>query len=342
MRTLTNGGLSVVCPDKNVYCKEANILQVTANIADPNFDNIVTLTINEDVVYIGGVTADYALSNNEVDIDIQDIINVVKDSGEAGASVTLSTVTGESVKIDFVIAGYARPFVVPKHPLINDEVERAIEAGTGVGGVVLPPAYILAPLAGLQALAPVCYKTISDNVADSSGIYNTVGTEVRATARINSGNYMNYYFLSANLDGVTKQRLTIITKPLLNDTCAGAGVRYCMLKWQDRLTGLAKQFTFEVEKLQYTTGEIVALMQLNKEYESRKGEIGGFVARLRGLSVYDYLYYSDIINSDSVEATLDGVNWKKVYINTNSAQALSGNADTQDLEINVIYVRNEY
>lgn len=330
-RTFTNGGLTIVAPNYNTYLKEANILHVTESTDNVSFNNMVTLTIDADLELIGGVTADYVLADGEADIDLQDVLNIAKSNAQLTPKVTISNNIGESIEIEFLLAGYARPIleIVPTHAPAG--VYDAIEAYTGVQGIYIPPSYMLNPLTGLQVQAPICYKALTA-VQDGGGTYSA-GDLVRRLCYLQAGT--RYFFKAQGVE-----LFGISLKPLVTDACGG--VRYCALKWVDRLTGLNKCFTWEMEGATYTTGDVTAIMRLDKEFESRKNESAGFTARLRNLNIYDFNYYADIVTADMVEATTDGIEWKKCYIDTDSATLLDGNAEKQDLVINVIFVRNEY
>lgn len=113
---------------------------------------------------------------------------------------------------------------------------------------------------------------------------------------------------------------------------------YLTLRWVSRY-GVTKQFVWEMRGLKYATQDAVEIENLNNEFDTRKGFLLSFTARLDGLTAYDYWYYADVINSSSVEAYYNG-QWRKVAIDTKDVTIPDASAgEFKTLEITVKFAR---
>lgn len=323
MRTIEDGNLIIYAPDEAIYTKEANTIRVISTIENITY---ITMQIDASIPDIGGLSADYVLSAGEAEIDMTDIVAIAQANNNTPFALTFTTIAGDSVEVVFSIVGEGRPFVYPYPTHINSAFSQLIRQGAGMGGLIIPPSVIIEPIAGVNLSIPVVFRAIAE-FSDPLLVYEPQ-TEVRIATTTEAGGY-----IIRDTDDNEIYRI-----PYQAREC---GVDYCALKWADRVTGLQKCFIFEMSASTYTTTVETPLMRLDRGYITHKNSAGSFIARLRNVSRYDTLYYSDLIGAEVVECTTDGQTWRKVYIDTDTISAQDGDAERTDFEVNVNIIRYE-
>lgn len=336
MRDFTSKNLKVTCPDLFAYTKDTYIIRVEykENPESQTLDNLITLSVSDDVERIGGFESIYVMYDGMVEIDITEIINIVKENHERDASsslsqsVYISTIFGDNIRIPFRVFGINKPSFFIEPPHVGEILPDWIETTAEVDYIILPPSNILARYKYVKPTFVEMFQPMDDFMIEDENDYFNQGE----WPFLRDGGDNDFYeIICAGIEV-----LTINYKPLECD------MNYCSLRWPDALTGLTKVFTFErVDEVTETT-DVVSIQRLDRGYESKKNGLESFTARIRNLNRYDYNYYADIITADWVECTLDGLNWRKVYVSTDSAKALNGDAETQDLKLNINYNRYGY
>lgn len=112
--------------------------------------------------------------------------------------------------------------------------------------------------------------------------------------------------------------------------------KYATVEWVS-FSGATRRHTFEVINCTTESIDAVSLQNLRNFYDEHKGRQDKFVLRIEGLNRYDYWYYADLITSDKVQLTFDGVNYKQIQVVTKSVTIPDndeGELNTLEIEIN--------
>lgn len=121
---------------------------------------------------------------------------------------------------------------------------------------------------------------------------------------------------------ISKNNLPIISRVLNETYCERT---YACVEWVS-FTGATRRHIFEIAKAEVETGDVVTLANILNEWTEIKGRVDGFTLRLENLDRYDLWYYSDLITSNNVRVTIDGVNWYNVHVDENAYTLPESNA----------------
>lgn len=111
--------------------------------------------------------------------------------------------------------------------------------------------------------------------------------------------------------------------------------RYVAVRWV-AATGITRLHTFEMRDLMQSADDITKFETADGTYSVSRGRVDGFKLYLENLNAYDYWYYADVINSSTVEVSLDGENWRTVEVLTKSVTIPNTNSGKlSNLEISV-------
>lgn len=111
--------------------------------------------------------------------------------------------------------------------------------------------------------------------------------------------------------------------------------RYASVRWVSA-TGATRLHTFEVRDLTQSADDITRFETADGTYSVSRGRVDGFKLYLENLNAYDYWYYADVINSQSVKVSIDGNEFRAVNVLTKSVTIPNTNSGKlSNLEINV-------
>ena len=129
----------------------------------------------------------------------------------------------------------------------------------------------------------------------------------------------------------------MIRRELVETTCAKT---YALVEWLSS-TGATRRHYFEVVGQTLETSEVVALENIENEYDETKGRTDGFSLRIENLERYDVWYYADVVTSSRVRVSFDnGDTWRQVQITTKSAEIANSDEGAQNnLEIALKYCK---
>lgn len=311
MRTLTDGGLSVVCFDENVYTQEKLLIYVTED--NGAGDDLLI----ED----GSIQAHFTLdSNGKATIDLSDYIRSRSiGQGTFTGSIYVEHESGDGVYVTWHKAGLLNPanFIIPFNPKTPN---------AGNGKICFPT---------------MMYQSIGGSVSTSAewfGYSSTDGIELRPSSlpSVSAAREMVLPASCYQYTGMfTGRAVGGSLKPLPCDR------RFAAVQWLSR-SGVTKRHTWEVVGVTDGSENNVDLLVMDSGYHVLKGQIQSMTLRLDNLTAYDYWYYSDIVTSSDVRVMLDAALWnngipetERVNVTTKSVKQPDGNEFyTLEIEIN--------
>lgn len=114
--------------------------------------------------------------------------------------------------------------------------------------------------------------------------------------------------------------------------------QYAAVEWVSSF-GVLRRHIFEVIKQTDNANDVISLETVGNDWDEHKGQLCGCTLRLENLNRYDYWYYADLILSDGVKVSFDGVNYYKVQVTAKGYTLPDGDAgklNTLEIPINFV------
>lgn len=364
MRILTSGTLTVEAYDAEVYKQERNVLRVY----DPN---ATVASLYAGYVGADALVAKYTLDeDNELIIDVSDYIRVNAVAGNL--FVRTDGGAAQYVKADYRVVGLISPesLIVPKN-VAGARIQFPTTILAAISGASIMyefcdknyekyrlGAHTFPSYDGVYNLTDNVARLWerADNVVRTHYMgwwYKYVGQEGNGYKWQNEVAQMPQYLYTQSRDprdgddafsdaGLTRKLplqingedwyVLLHSAPVKPLDCER---RYAAVRWVSA-TGVVRVHTFEVRDLTQTADETVSLETADGTYSQLRNRRDSFNLCIDNLNAYDYWYYADIINSQSVKVSFDGDNWRNVAVTTKSATIPNANSGKlSNLEINV-------
>ena len=324
MRTTTKDNITYTYPDANVWKQERILVNVERQSGPATAVKIWSTALN-----LGTITsplATYSLdSNGKAVIDITDIVRTYIGSVEKVIAIAESTATSaisSAVSMGYKVVGLINPsnVIIPCRD-INDTME----------SLILPPSFMLKPIASGALLKIECYDTGTYQAATGRIVMRPSGDVIE----LQNARSLQLPYETTSIEFwhlADAKYKTIALRELDCDK------RYAAVKWIS-LSGVERCNTFEVMKPKTEAVDQFSLMSIDNEYIEIKGRKDGLTLRLDGLSAYDLWYYSDVMFSSNVQVSLDGSTWNRVQVTTKSFTQPDGGANDGKLEIAINWKR---
>lgn len=368
MRTFRYGNLTVNAYDENVYKQECNVLAVSStsatqtnvNLCCPNrADIIASYTFDEHGRAIIDVS-DFMRAN-------PDYTHLYVTSGSDFINVThniVGLISPESLIVPKNVAGARIQFPTMIYASVgaaaiayefSDKNYADYRLGNKAGHPIQPS---YDGVYGIQAAAnTIAVYSRAEHVVKTHHIgnfYSYEGQEGSGYKWKNDLPHSPLYIYTANRDPLSgddafyNAELTQKAPSGINgedwfELAHATTVKpldcehtYAAVRWVSA-TGLTRVHTFEVRDLTQTADETISLETPDGTYDQLRSRRDSFKLYLGGLNSYDYWYYSDVINSSTVEVSLDGENWRRVEVTTKSVtipNANSGKLNNLDINVN--------
>lgn len=279
----TVGNLSV---DYNfgagAWAQERSLLRIT--IANTTSPQLVDIEWGEVASYMTD-------QEGKMLIDVSYVIRGEYAIGNTNGLITISN-GNDVVDLAFVINGLINPenMLIPMiGKLLGTETLSEIVR-------IIPPTMWLKPIFGLSDSVEIFAREQSEVVLDYILLQDMVEKTItggKATSEIVPGgaDFIQIY------DDVRTEKISFVRKDLI------CGRTYAAVEWVGR-SGALKRHTFEAVKVTDNTNGVTEYLTPDNSYRISKGQEQEITLRLKGLTRYDYWYYSDIVTSSDVRVAI--------------------------------------
>lgn len=257
-------------------------------------------------------------SSGVVLMDVTDLVRAYPSI----ASITVAKTGGRQYTIPVQVVG----LINPENDIIPDFCDVYVNPDPVYNGqlLLLPPSFAIksSPMR-LEFRPRDAYESEYDAFSIVSGAYPSRLTETHCIIPISTDTKIK-------IDNVDDQETVAYVELREPDPEKD----YVTLQWVSRY-GVLRAATFERRNVKYATKDTLNIMDLQNEYDVRKGQEVGFTAVLEGLNAYDYWYYSDIITSSLVK-----VGDRKVEVTTKDVTMPNSSAgEFRKLELQINYAK---
>lgn len=258
-------------------------------------------------------------SSNELYVDLTDYVRTYP----TVSHVYFNSAYFENIAdISVSVVGLINPSnVIIPYRDINDTME----------SLILPPSFMLKPIASDARLKIECYDTGTYAAATGRIVMRPSGDDIW----LHNARSLQLPYETTSIEIWHLEDINYKTIALRELNC---DKRYAAVKWIS-LSGVERCNTFEVMKPKTEAVDQFSLIPIDNEYIEIKGRKDGLTLRLDGLSAYDIWYYSDVMFSSNVQVSLDGSTWDRVQVTTKSATQPDGGANNGKLEIAINWKR---